>query len=368
MNKSILLWGAPTCVPENLPLAEQFAHSGNNFGNILIGYGAQRLFPDGSVAFRKDFKSVAEINEQCSHVVIPAANLLWKGFDFSSMLPFLRQITLPIVMIGVGAQTSNRNVASLVHPGTVELMHHVSDRCHSIGVRGHYTAEVLASCGIHNTTVTGCPSLYMQRSSDVLISASNNDLLSALSVNFSRRVNAHSFNPAASRHLDNILMQLAIVEDACFVAQDEIEELSFALSDEQQTSVFTQYFDQVDSGKLEAFFRAKSHYFTDVHSWSTFLKTRTLSVGSRFHGNLLALLNGTPAFCITHDSRTLELCALLGIPHLNVAEPGATNMDTATFLDLVHKGSYEAFQHSLAALHSRMKQFLADNNLPSALN
>jgi hypothetical protein len=366
MNKSILLWGAPHCVPNNIPLTEQYAQSGNNFGNILIGYGALRLFPDGRVTFRTDFKSVAEINEKCSHVVIPAANLLWKGFDLSSMLDFLQQLTLPIVMIGVGAQSSDRNIASPVHPGTVALMRYISDRCYSIGVRGYYTAEVLASIGIHNTTVVGCPSLYMKRTTQDNISAPHSGSFHSLSVNFSRRVNGHSFNPAASKHLDNILLQLAMENAADFVAQDELEELSYSLELSSDTSAFCKYFELAAPKQVAAFFKQRTNHFTNVPAWSTFLTTRTLSIGSRFHGNLLALLNDTPAYFITHDSRTLELCTLLGVPHLNVADPTTARIDQKSLMALTTAASYEAFHKSHAALFTRMKLFLHQNELPCA--
>ncbi|MBK8536751.1 MAG: polysaccharide pyruvyl transferase family protein, partial [Candidatus Competibacteraceae bacterium] len=109
------------------------------------------------------FEISEEANERCDHVVIPAANFLWKNFDFGYMADFLEKTNLPIIIIGVGAQTNDRTMASPIHPNTLRLMRLISDRSASIGVRGYYTAEVLAANGIHNVRVIGCPSIYTSR-------------------------------------------------------------------------------------------------------------------------------------------------------------------------------------------------------------
>ncbi|MFI5428999.1 polysaccharide pyruvyl transferase family protein [Aeromicrobium sp. UC242_57] len=47
--------------------------------------------------------------------------------------------------------------------------------------------------------------------------------------------------------------------------------------------------------------------FLDTWTWYDFCATQDFAYGTRFHGNVAALLGGTPAMLLAHDSRTLEL-------------------------------------------------------------
>jgi hypothetical protein len=64
--------------------------------------------------------------------------------------------------------------------------------------------------------------------------------------------------------------------------------------------------------------RERFRVFFDVGAWLEFLAGFDLSLGTRLHGNLLALQAGTLGICIHHDARTKELCATTMIPHLSI--------------------------------------------------
>jgi hypothetical protein len=55
--------------------------------------------------------------------------------------------------------------------------------------------------------------------------------------------------------------------------------------------------------------------FVDVGPWLSFMAQQDFSFGTRIHGNMAALIAGTPAFVLTHDWRTLELARYFDIPH-----------------------------------------------------
>lgn len=38
----------------------------------------------------------------------------------------------------------------------------------------------------------------------------------------------------------------------------------------------------------------------------------------RFHGNMIAAINGNPSIWITHDSRTRELCETISLPSVDI--------------------------------------------------
>ena len=53
----------------------------------------------------------------------------------------------------------------------------------------------------------------------------------------------------------------------------------------------------------------------DPKTWFDHLATYEFSFGTRIHGNIAAILAGTPAVVLAHDSRTLELATYHKIPH-----------------------------------------------------
>ncbi len=370
MTKSILIWGAPAKVNAALPVSESFEQSGKNFGNLLIGNGVHSFLADNDIVYRNELQTPQEANERCSHVVIPAANFLWKDFDFGFMADFLEQTDLPVTIIGVGAQTHDRSISSSIHPRTLRLMQLVAERSVSIGVRGYYTAEVLAANGIHNVKVIGCPSLYTKGSPTIKIDTSRLGSVETLSVNFSRRVFRHAFNPEKMQKLENVLLKFALEHNnSTFVAQDEIEELALHAGETVNTSFMSGYFNQSDSEQVVKFFKENTRYFCDEPAWSTYIKTQDISIGTRFHGNLIALINGIPALTIVHDSRTMEMCTLMGIPIIHLSQVDIDNFTQATLQDLVSSCSFEKFENSYQALYKRFVGFLNENslnhNLPS---
>lgn len=369
MSKAILIWGAPARVDAGTDYATAFAQSRDNFGNMLIGHAVHSFLAKSPILTPPELRSPAEADERCSHVVIPAANWLWKDFDFGDIADFLERTRLPVTIIGLGAQTNDRTTTSPIHPNTMRLMRLIAERSATLGVRGFYTAEVLAANGVHNVEVIGCPSIYTSRCPVVRIDTAGLADLKAPVVNFSRRVIEHSFNASAMQAVENAVLQFALQHDSAFVAQDELEELALSTGAEVDTRRLTQYFASSDATRVVDFFKHRTRWFHDVDSWAAFMRGRSVAIGTRFHGNLLGLVNGVPALFIIHDSRTMELCSLIGAPsvHLNEIDPGT---DCAALLaERVASLSFGRFEASYAALYRRFVGFLSrnglDHNLPA---
>jgi hypothetical protein len=366
MSKRVLLYNAPTHAPPHAPLTEQFRLVGNNFGNMLIGYGATQLFSSGSVATLEEFTCPEEINEACTHVVIPVANLLWHGFDLASMLAFIEKLTIPKVMIGVGSQSSNRNTIQPIHPTTLRMLRHIADQCYAVGVRGHSAAEVLAANGILNTAVVGGPSFYMMRKTTLRVSAGSKHVSGAIGVNVSCSINSLSFHPDRSQALDNALLSWALDRDSVFIAQDESEELQFAAGVIDAPKQCLAYFSDCTSSRVCDWLKRATRHFCDVPTWSASVAGKTLSVGSRFHRNLIAVLNGVPALFVIHDSRTRELCSLLGLPSINVSDIGDGIDYRHLITERITDFDYRVFERSYTQLCDRMACFLKMNGLTPA--
>ena len=64
------------------------------------------------------------------------------------------------------------------------------------------------------------------------------------------------------------------------------------------------------------FFREhRTRFYVDPWPWIEDLQGFDFSFGTRIHGTIAALLAGTPAVVLAHDSRTLELARYFDIPH-----------------------------------------------------
>jgi hypothetical protein len=97
----------------------------------------------------------------------------------------------------------------------------------------------------------------------------------------------------------------------------------------------------------------KVRVYVDPVTWIDELRPFDFSFGSRIHGNIAALLAGTPATVLCGDSRTLELCRYFEIPHERLdqvaKDPEAADparlYEQADFGPLVgnHRERYERF-------------------------
>jgi hypothetical protein len=92
----------------------------------------------------------------------------------------------------------------------------------------------------------------------------------------------------------------------------------------------------------------------DPATWIDELRGYDFAYGTRIHGNVAALLAGTPSVVLTHDSRTLELCRYFDIPHRPLTELGADTDPRELYEDAdfsaMLKGHGERFERIIAFL------------------
>lgn len=344
--------------------------AGRNLGNNLITNSVPSVLANFDNVSQQQFSHPSEVEERCDHIVLVAANWLWKGFDFGGLADLIEATNLPVTIIGLGAQTNDRSTICEIHPNTLRLIRLISEKSKSLGVRGFYTAEVLAANGILNTEVIGCPSLYLSlEPPETIIPLTASDL-KHIAVNFSRRVSDHSFSKYNLCAVENALLNIATEYNLPFIAQDELEEVALASNEvsDYQLKSLTNYFHAIDKDKLINYFAANTNYFNEVDSWSRFITDRKGTVGSRFHGNIISLINSKPCFVIAHDSRTLELCVLAGIPHLNIKTINPDTFNEITLIESIQNASYGIFHSNMKLLFKRYRRFLEDHHLSHRLS
>lgn len=314
-------------------IAGKLAATGGNSGNQVIAYGLLKTFQHSAVAW--DYSIGPDrVNAEFDVIVVAAANFLFPAFDLGGMADFIARTKLPVVMVGLGAQSNDpTNPALALKEGTVRLVKVVSERSALIGVRGEYTERVLKHMGINNVQITGCPSYYMPGKAGYQIRNDGFNAQSPIAIHASRDVFKHSFDADKMKAVVFDLYLEAARRKGIFVAQTEVDEITLAESKDQAerdkalAQLMAVFKDVGHPDIMKPWFESGMRVYWTVPEWTEAMKQYPFVVGTRFHGTMAALHGGTPAVCICHDSRTTEMCEFLGIP--NVALKAIDKLDVA---------------------------------------
>ena len=286
-----------------------------NSGNLIFITAAHRLLsrPDVTIdvdRLRIEPGDADRINERYDAYVIPLANAIRRSYEpqLLRMTALIRRLRIPVVILGIGAQANVRYATEPLGPieKTVRAFASaVLDRSPSIGVRGELTHDYLAGLGFRDLEVIGCPSLFLDGARlhvEKRVPELTSD--SRIALNVSPYVAA--MGPIALRHAERY-------PNLVYLAQD-IETLELLLWGRPHEAV------PVDDPRpihaAHPLFRTdRVRFFVDAWPWLGFLRGMDFSFGTRIHGNIAALMAGTPAVVLAHDSRTLELARYFEIPH-----------------------------------------------------
>jgi Polysaccharide pyruvyl transferase len=344
---------------------ERLAATGHNSGNQVIADGLLSAFRHDSVSWDHS-KGAAWANENSDIVVIAAANFLFRGFDFGGMAAFLEKIDLPVVVAGLGAQASSFEEEVELLPGTERLVSIIAERAKLIGVRGEFTRRVLEKRGIHHVQIIGCPSYYFGGRISQLTAHPLPERPS-ISINGSRDVIRHAFDPKLMREVLGRLVAEAVALDGTCVVQTELPEMRLASgvsseeADKAAKDVAAAFAGAADPEALESWARRAMRVYWSVPAWRDAMKTVDFSVGTRFHGNMVALQVGTPAVIVCHDTRTTEMSEFLGLPHVSLQEAATSGLS-----ELYNRVSPPAVAERREELYPAFESFLSANGLEPA--
>jgi hypothetical protein len=359
----VLFVGAPYEVVsrESRTLAQCFEATGRNTGNLLIGYGLFTQLRYDKLESYRYAMTPEYVEENFDQVVIAAANFLYPGFDFTPVSSFLDKIKLPVFMVGLGAQLpASSSELKNIPEGTWRLVEIAAERSHSVGVRGAFTADQLMAHGIKNVQVTGCPSLYTNLSDPIPIREPR--VPERIVVNGSRNVVGHSSHPDAAKRAEVSILQWAMAHQAPYVLQNEQPEMQIAaghdLAEHRQALKSLSTFFARDAGDLADYYQKHAKVFFSIDSWFSWIANQEFCVGTRFHGNVAALLNGVPAVVVTHDSRTRELCEFAAIPSVDVA--AINKFDPK---ELLASADLDRYRTTLLKNTAAYASFLDDNRI-----
>lgn len=294
---------------------------GGNSGNSVFQFALQKLLSvEHEVTIDVDFlhktydQSAKEwINAHFDAVVFSPANCIAR-YAVAEILPRwasnCKGIHIPIFAIGMGAQSDAEYSTGFlreVGAQATELIDAILRSGGHIGARGYFTSECLERLGFRegsNFTPIGCPSMYMNGDAPKVSKSDITEESFRPAINGFRSWDALEYDGYFEKY-----------DTAIFVCQDEFYRLIYA--PDQLTEKEIKYISSRDSRWMRLYAADRIKLYCDYPSWTNDLLRLSInfSFGCRIHGNIVALLNGIPAFVDAFDSRVKELSEFFAIPH-----------------------------------------------------
>lgn len=314
---------------------------GGNIGNAYISYSIiktifgkivpinnYRTFYDLSIDVRNITKASEFINNNHSSLIICFQDQLREDACSGNVIDhklykLIEKIHIPICCVSLGANSFNGYDADLykkIPKNYLKLFHLISEKSHSIGVRGIYTAYVLEQCGIKNVSIIGCPTWFENGADRTLYKnpAPNFEVL------FSSPYHA-KLNMVSPSH-------------PC-ILQDEWEDIDELYHTDHSNNKLT-----------------NARFFLSIDRWKEYVTRYDFVYGTRVHGAILAINSGVPAVITNSDARSTEMCQLFDIPHL----PG---YGTDRLIDAFESYDTDKINKNYKKLYSNYIDFLIGNEV-----
>lgn len=334
---------------------------GDNVGNLVFSQATYRLLAtrDTEVSTSRLSKANAQrINARYDHLVIPLANAFRVSFlsALDGLSDLIEQLTIPVSVVSVGAQATvegSYKDAADVAPSVRRFVRAVLDRSPSIGVRGEFTRDYLRDLGFgdEHVEVVGCPSLYMfgpnlsvKRKLESLTERSR----IALNVSpYVKSVGSIAIDHAQRYPNLTYLAQnrdtLALLLHGAYPDVNHRKNAALGVPVSLEHPLIRE--DRV-------------RFFLDPYTWITTLADYDFSFGTRIHGNIVAVLAGTPGLVLAHDSRTLELAKYHHIPWRRLTPE--VRLDAA---ELYAEADWEPMNAAHSSNWERFAAFLSKHGL-----
>lgn len=336
---------------------------GNNVGNLVYAYSIFRtLMTDDTEIIPNNYYVASldpnEINETYDCFVIPLADAIRNSFApyMVRLTALIKQLKIPCYVVGMGVRApyhyETKGISFEYDEIAKNFIKAVLEKSAMLGLRGEITADYLKKLGFLpeiDYTVIGCPSFYGY-------GENLNIRPFTLNENTKLAVNNTVMTGGNTQKFLNQLLQL--YPDHYFYPQ-RINELALLyLGHHYKYKRKSEgYPNNLDHPLYK---QDRVRFFTNAMAWMQDLSERDLSVGPRLHGNVAAVLAGTPALWIMHDARMRELVDYHNLPNLNVQDIKEgmdinellSNIRYSSFLD----GHRERFVHYV--------DFLNKNGIP----
>ena len=285
----------------------------NNIGNLLFPFSLFRNILSEDVTI--DIYSVLDpadadfISENYDMLLIPLANAFRSSFikRLRKWTELIKKVTIPCVVAGVGIQSdlSFSPQTEFDFDDTVrEFCSAVASKSSFIGVRGELTYSYLKRLGFGSVTrIIGCPSMFMFGPELPAPKPKTHAPKLKISVNMKSEDSDDAKKYLLSDDNDYIFIPSKNSDLALIYCGMPIPAAS-------ECGIYPLTIDN------KVFTSGRAKFCINVPSWLKLLQSVDLSIGTLIHGNMAAVLAGTPVYVIASDSRVLELAQYHNIPHI----------------------------------------------------
>lgn len=336
---------------------------GTNVGNFLYVYGILRnITQEDTVVSPNYYKSnytdaeIDEINQTKDIFIIPLADAFRDSFvgSLKAMTKLVKKLTIPCVIIGVGLRAPFEPDFSTPYDFDEVVKNFVSavlEKSSIVGVRGEITSAYLSHLGFREGTdhmAIGCPSMYTA-GPQLTIRDANITKDSRVCINSSVTTpdNVHEFLDRVTKEFD----------DWHFVPQ-VLSELRLLYTGAPYSTKCNPLYPRRITD--ETYRSGRSEFFLNLPTWFDYMAKADLSVGSRLHGNIAAILAGTPSILIPKDARVRELSEYHDITRVNAGDITAET----DIWDLIHTVDFKQPCRRQEENFNRFLGFLEANGIP----
>lgn len=342
--------------------------TGGNTGNVAFVHSVKNLLADDfGIVYWGD--NAEAVNKAYDLIVICCANQIGSHVDLGRWSEKLEEFGLPVVLIGLGAQSNKIGEMPEVPEGTLRFLDvvnklRVSKDFSNIITRGDFSSSVLKYYGFESSPY-GCPSL---------LTSPNVNLGSTCLKNQDMRKYPRIMVPGGNPWHTSYVLESKLVEivnhfNGEYVLQHPDIIFKILLDDDFQLSedslnVLQKTFSNFKSiDDIKSWLIANSVFFADAHNWLNYSRKFSSAIGPRYHGIAIPIQVGVPGRVIAIDSRTEELSLTTGIPFVRYEEIVGLNYTEIAGWSKWSVSEAENFDYCRRRNSLNYIQFFGDNNM-----
>lgn len=294
---------------------------GANSGNLLYAFGVYRTLMTEDTIIDMDYygversytdKDIDRINQEYDAYVCPLADAFRDAFTdkLKKYTHFFNRLTIPCYVIGVGLRAPYEpDITSpkIFDEAAKDFVKAALKKSSVIGLRGEITGEYLKHLGFREEidyTPIGCPSVYA-RGGELYKNRLSLTKESKLSFNLSS-ITPENVMRFAFHEMERYPNHYLVEQN-----QDELRLLYYGTPYKPNKDASVLLPRKVSNRLLQ---EDRYHIFINIPTWLNFLSSMDLSIGSKLHGNVAAILAGIPVFFMPLDSRMRELVSYHNFP------------------------------------------------------